>query len=212
MSHKHPDDAPSVAALIEEVTRHGRPFSSRHRIIDTAGRVRVVVVVGDLIRDHDGNTSSARQGFYVDITHELRERPARRGRHRRRRHDGEPDRDRAGQDDPDARLRDYGRAGVRGVGLAVPGDEHQSARAGERSSSATCSPSRRSAPTLPVTSTSCCSPPIHGCVSRSTRTDRVRSVRARQRRSASSRRQPVRDPPGPRRHASPVPSTASVRQ
>lgn len=69
LSHKHPDDAPGVAALIEDVRRHGRAFSSRHRIIDTAGRVRVVVVVGDLMRDHDGRVLGT-EGFYVDITHD----------------------------------------------------------------------------------------------------------------------------------------------
>ena len=55
--------------MIEDVRRHGRAFSSRHRIIDTAGRVRVVVVVGDLMRDHDGRVLGT-EGFYVDITHD----------------------------------------------------------------------------------------------------------------------------------------------
>ena len=54
MSHKHPDDAPSVAVVIEQVTRYGQPFSSRHRIIDTGGVVHVVVVVGDRLRDAAG--------------------------------------------------------------------------------------------------------------------------------------------------------------
>ena len=31
MSHKHPDDAASVARLLDALTGHGRPFSSRHR-------------------------------------------------------------------------------------------------------------------------------------------------------------------------------------
>ncbi len=35
MSHKHPDDAAAVAQLIEAMTGKGKPFSSRHRIIDT---------------------------------------------------------------------------------------------------------------------------------------------------------------------------------
>ena len=47
LSHKHPDDKPTVAQLIEQVRRLGIPFSSRHRIIDTAGKIHVVVVVGD---------------------------------------------------------------------------------------------------------------------------------------------------------------------
>jgi len=47
LAHKHPDDKPTVAQLIEQVRRLGIPFSSRHRIIGTAGKIHVVVVVGD---------------------------------------------------------------------------------------------------------------------------------------------------------------------
>ena len=54
LSHKHPDDKPTVAQLIEQVRRLGIPFSSRHRIIDTAGKIHVVVVVGDRWKDDAG--------------------------------------------------------------------------------------------------------------------------------------------------------------
>jgi len=54
LSHKHPDDKPTVAELIEQVRRLGVPFSSRHRIIDTAGKIHVVVVVGDRCTDDAG--------------------------------------------------------------------------------------------------------------------------------------------------------------
>src|SRR3954453_9729856 len=47
LSHKHPDDQPAVSEIIDQVLRHGAAFSSRHRIIDTAGDEHVVVVVGD---------------------------------------------------------------------------------------------------------------------------------------------------------------------
>jgi PAS domain S-box-containing protein len=67
LSHKHPDDKPNVAELIEQVRRIGIPFSSRHRIIDTAGRVHVVVVAGDLCYDEDGKVMGT-TGFYIDIT------------------------------------------------------------------------------------------------------------------------------------------------
>jgi hypothetical protein len=67
LSHKHPDDKPTVAQLIEQVRRLGIPFSSRHRIIDTAGNVHVVVVVGDRWTDGDGEVIGTR-GFYVDVT------------------------------------------------------------------------------------------------------------------------------------------------
>ncbi|HEY6647578.1 MAG TPA: PAS domain-containing protein [Mycobacterium sp.] len=36
MSHEHPDDAANVAQLIEAAAEQGRPFSSHHRIVDTA--------------------------------------------------------------------------------------------------------------------------------------------------------------------------------
>ncbi|CDO07955.1 PAS and ANTAR domain-containing protein [Mycolicibacterium cosmeticum] len=67
LSHKHPDDRTTVAELLENVRRHGAAFSSRHRIVDTAGRTRLVVVVGDRIVGPDG-THAGTAGFYVDIT------------------------------------------------------------------------------------------------------------------------------------------------
>lgn len=69
LSHKHPDDKPTVAELIEQVRRNGVPFSSRHRIIDTSGNVHVVVVVGDRWFDEDRNVIGT-TGFYIDVTDE----------------------------------------------------------------------------------------------------------------------------------------------
>ena len=69
LSHKHPDDKPTVAELIEQVRREGIPFSSRHRIIDTKGNIPVVVVVGDSRHDDDDQVIGT-EGFYVDITEE----------------------------------------------------------------------------------------------------------------------------------------------
>jgi fructose-specific component phosphotransferase system IIB-like protein len=71
LSHKHPDDKPNVAELIDNVRRHGAAFSSRHRIIDTAGNVHLVVVVGDQLVDGDGALTGTTQGYYVDITQEF---------------------------------------------------------------------------------------------------------------------------------------------
>jgi hypothetical protein len=68
LSHKHPDDKPTVAQLIEQVRRLGVPFSSRHRIIDTAGRTHVVVVVGDRWKDDDTGETIGTTGFYIDVT------------------------------------------------------------------------------------------------------------------------------------------------
>jgi PAS domain S-box-containing protein len=67
MSHKHPDDAAAVARLIEAMTEQGRPFSSRHRIVDTRGRVHPVVVIGERLRDSDGTVIGS-QGLYVDLS------------------------------------------------------------------------------------------------------------------------------------------------
>ena len=67
MSHKHPDDAPMVALLIESVAGHGQPFSSRHRIVDSTGRIHSVLVVGEQLCGGDGAVIGS-QGFYVDLS------------------------------------------------------------------------------------------------------------------------------------------------
>jgi PAS domain S-box-containing protein len=67
MSHKHPDDAADVALLIEAMAEHGHAFSSRHRIIDTAGETHHVLVVGERMHADDGTVIGS-QGFYVDIS------------------------------------------------------------------------------------------------------------------------------------------------
>jgi PAS domain S-box-containing protein len=67
LSHKHPEDKPAVAEIIDQVLRHGAPFSSRHRILDTKGDIRVVVVVGERLTAANGGTIGT-TGFYIDIT------------------------------------------------------------------------------------------------------------------------------------------------
>ena len=66
LSHKHPDDRPHVAAVLDKVA-DGEPFSSRHRIIDTAGRTHWVIVIGDRMLDEAGEVIGT-SGFYVDFT------------------------------------------------------------------------------------------------------------------------------------------------
>ncbi|MGW5072586.1 PAS and ANTAR domain-containing protein [Rhodococcus sp. NPDC004095] len=66
LEHKHPDDRDGVAGLLQRVLHDGEPFSSRHRIVDTAGHVRHVVVVGHRIMEGDRPVGTA--GFYVDVT------------------------------------------------------------------------------------------------------------------------------------------------
>jgi PAS domain S-box-containing protein len=69
LQHKHPDDRQQVAATLDRVLQ-GEPFSSRHRIIDTAGHTHWVVVVGDRVLDRTGAVIGT-SGFYVDVTESL---------------------------------------------------------------------------------------------------------------------------------------------
>lgn len=67
LSHKHPDDRGQVAATIDEILHTHKAFSTRHRIIDTKGKVHHVVVIGDRLCDDHGAVIGT-QGFYVDVT------------------------------------------------------------------------------------------------------------------------------------------------
>ncbi|KBZ62993.1 PAS and ANTAR domain-containing protein [Mycobacterium colombiense] len=69
LQHKHPEDREQVAAVLDRVTK-GKPFSSRHRIIDAAGRTHCVVVAGDRMLDDSGALAGT-SGFYVDVTDSL---------------------------------------------------------------------------------------------------------------------------------------------
>lgn len=72
LSHKHPDDREQIAQTIDTIRRTGQPLSSRHRIVDTSGKVRSVVVVGDQLHDERGRVVGT-QGFYIDTTPGQRE-------------------------------------------------------------------------------------------------------------------------------------------
>lgn len=67
LSHKHGEDRHEVAKTIDEMLRTHRAFSTRHRIVDTRGVVRQVVVVGDLLTDPQ-HVVIGTHGYYVDIT------------------------------------------------------------------------------------------------------------------------------------------------
>lgn len=69
LQHKHPEDRQRVAAVLGAVLQ-GEPFSSRHRIVDTAGDIHWVIVVGDKMLDASG-TAIGTSGFYIDITDTL---------------------------------------------------------------------------------------------------------------------------------------------
>ncbi|MFI6219924.1 PAS and ANTAR domain-containing protein [Nocardia salmonicida] len=66
LSHKHPEDRGRMEAMIVSV-EDGGAFSSRHRIIDTAGKVREVLVVSEPMSDDDG-TVVGTQGYYIDLS------------------------------------------------------------------------------------------------------------------------------------------------
>jgi hypothetical protein len=67
LSHKHPDDRDQVAVTIDAIMHTGGALSSRHRIIDTTGKVRWVVVIGDQFLDSRG-VAIGTHGFYLDVT------------------------------------------------------------------------------------------------------------------------------------------------
>jgi PAS domain S-box-containing protein len=69
LQHKHPDDRARVAVVLDRVLS-GEPFSSRHRIIDAAGRTHWVIVVGDAMCDEAGAPIGT-TGFYIDVTESL---------------------------------------------------------------------------------------------------------------------------------------------
>ncbi|CAM4071680.1 PAS and ANTAR domain-containing protein [Nocardia ninae] len=72
LAHKHPDDRDRVEAVLVTSVEDDTPFSSSHRIIDTAGAVHQVIVVSEPMHDEAGQTIGT-VGFYVDITETLTE-------------------------------------------------------------------------------------------------------------------------------------------
>jgi PAS domain S-box-containing protein len=67
LEHKHPDDRREVKKTIDDMLISRRPFSTRHRIIDTHGTAHQVIVVGDQLTDDQGAVIGT-HGYYVDIT------------------------------------------------------------------------------------------------------------------------------------------------
>ncbi|CQD09499.1 ANTAR domain-containing protein [Mycobacterium lentiflavum] len=67
LSHQHPDDRDQVAATLDAITHTRGALTGRHRIIDTGGVVRWVIVVGDQFSDHHGKPIGT-HGFYLDVT------------------------------------------------------------------------------------------------------------------------------------------------
>jgi len=67
LAHKHPDDYADVVGALDDTRRTRTAFSTRHRMIDKHGRHHDVAVVGDLIRDTEGDVVGT-EGFYIDVT------------------------------------------------------------------------------------------------------------------------------------------------
>jgi hypothetical protein len=67
-SSLHPDDQERVAAAIVDSVRRGRPFAAAHRIVDSRGRTRTLVVVGAR-----RSPSGGLDGAVVDVTPAQRE-------------------------------------------------------------------------------------------------------------------------------------------
>jgi len=67
LSHKHPEDRPKFAALLDQLSDSAVPLSSRHRIIDRQGNVRHVLVASTRLLDETGTVVGA-DGFYVDVS------------------------------------------------------------------------------------------------------------------------------------------------
>ena len=72
LSHKHPEDHPHVARVLDRMINAAEPFSSKHRIVDTAGQVHQVVVVGDRLC-YDTGAVIGTTGFYIDLTDSYRD-------------------------------------------------------------------------------------------------------------------------------------------
>jgi hypothetical protein len=67
LSHKHPDDRAHVQELLDYALRSEGSFSSRHRFIDTAGKVHDAIVAADRMLDEAGAVVGT-AGYYIDLT------------------------------------------------------------------------------------------------------------------------------------------------
>jgi len=70
LAHHHPDDRAGTVQLITAAVTGGKPFSSRHRILDARRRVHTVVTVGEGIRNEHGQVVEVR-GYLIDVTDAL---------------------------------------------------------------------------------------------------------------------------------------------
>src|SRR6476620_8461447 len=70
LAHQHPDDRARAAQLIAAAITAGKPFSSRHRILDAQRRIHTVVTIGEGIRNEHGQIIKV-SGYLIDVTDAL---------------------------------------------------------------------------------------------------------------------------------------------
>ncbi len=71
LAHKHPDDRTRTEHTLQAVMETGEPFCCRHRVLDFAGTVHVVLSLGEGVCDTSGAVTAI-QGFYIDVTESTR--------------------------------------------------------------------------------------------------------------------------------------------
>ena len=103
-AHQHPDDRAGAAQLITAAVTAGKPFSSRHRILDAQRRVHTVVTIGEGVRDERGEITQVR-GYLIDVTDALHRDVAAATRMAVELSADNPGHDRTGQGRPDDHLR-----------------------------------------------------------------------------------------------------------
>ena len=70
LAHQHPDDRARTVQLITAAVTAGKPFSSRHRILDARRRIHTVVTIGEGIRNAHGQITQI-TGYLIDVTDAL---------------------------------------------------------------------------------------------------------------------------------------------
>lgn len=75
LAHQHPDDRATTVTAVLEALRSGRPFASRHRIVDSRQTERLIISVGQAELDGAGQIHRI-TGFMVDITGTFRQEVA----------------------------------------------------------------------------------------------------------------------------------------
>ncbi len=70
LAHQHPEDRCRAAQLIAAAVTAGKPFSSRHRILDAQRRIHTVITIGEGIRGAHGQIITV-SGYLIDVTDAL---------------------------------------------------------------------------------------------------------------------------------------------